>query len=249
MNNLKKGIWFPVILVVLIVTIALWFPLKYGDAFLLNWSLLNEGIVENAQIVWKGILVNDKLMLVHQTQSSENHQFKVKFISIKNDNNVCQFGVSKSFYDYTPLGGRIPVTFLPDNPQKCEISSILRGTQPILFIGLGLSVFMLIFALGSAFFIHLSYKKSGPGNSSNLTTKIESEDSVQCPECNEKMTEGYLPMGLGVTWRNINQPVGIPTIFSGLQGTVLWFKRPKLHAYRCKKCKIVIFKYGKRESH
>ncbi len=247
MSNLKKGIWFPLSLILLIVVIALWFPYKYGEAFLLNHRLLNEGVKENAQIIAKGILVDDKLLWSYETQLSDNHQFRVKIHNGNNDEDTCQFGVSKSLYDYTPPGGKIPVTFLPDNPQKCGLSAVISRTQPVLSWGIGLSAFMLLFAAGSSFFIHRMHKRPGPGSSCKLTTKIESENSVICPECNAEMTEGYLPMGLGINWRNIDQPVGIPTIFSGLPNTVLWLKRPKLHAYHCEKCKVVIFKYGKRE--
>jgi hypothetical protein len=103
---------------------------------------------------------------------------------------------------------------------------------------------MLLLALGSLFFIRHSHKKTGPGNSSQLTTAIKSGETPNCPECGIKMAEGYLPMGFGIHWRNINQPVAIPTIFSGLSGTVFWLKRPRLHGYHCEKCRIIIFKYG-----
>lgn len=245
MSNLKKGIWFPLSLVVLIILIALWVPFKYGSDFLLNRSLLSEGVVENMQIFKKGILVNGKLVWPQQqTKPSDEHIFIVKLSSQGGRENLCQFGVTQRLYNNSPLGTRIPVTFLPESPHRCKLSYSLRGSQAILSKGLALSTGMMLFAFGALFFVYRSHKQPGPGSSSQLTTAIKSEDHPNCPECGIKMTEGYLPMGFGIHWRNINQPVAIPTIFSGLSGTVSWLKRPRLHAYHCDKCRIIIFKYG-----
>ena len=245
MSNLKKGIWFPLSLVILIILIALWVPFKYGAAFLYNRALLRSGVLENAQIYKKGILVNGKLIWpLQQTKPSDEHVFIVRLSTKRGTENLCQFGVTQRLYNNSPLGIRIPVTFLPENPEKCKLSYSLPGSQSILFKGLALSAGMLLFAFGSLFFVYRSHNKAGPGSSSKLTTEIKTDNPVNCPECNIKMTEGYLPMGFGIHWRNINQPVAIPTIFSGLSGTVLWLKRPRLHAYHCEKCRIIIFKYG-----
>jgi len=244
MSNLKKGIWFPLSLVILIILIALWVPFKYGADFLYNRSLLRSGVVENAQIIRKGILVNGKLIWTQQTKPSDEHVFIVKLSSLGGNENLCQFGVSQRLYNNSPLGVNIPVTFLPESPQRCKLSYSLSGSQSILSKGLALSVGMLLLALGSILFINHSHKKPGPGSSSQLTTAIKSEEPPNCPECGIRMTEGYLPMGFGIHWRNINQPVAIPTIFSGLRGTVFWLKRPRLHGYHCEKCRIIIFKYG-----
>jgi hypothetical protein len=97
-----------------------------------------------------------------------------------------------------------------------------------------------------AFFIYRSYKKPVPEKPIKLTTKIAlKENEIQCPNCLLKMKEGYIPTVGAIPWRNMDQPVGMPTIFSGLPGTIFWLKRPKLHAYHCKNCRIVTFKYGK----
>ncbi len=244
MSNLKKGIWFPLSLVILIILIALWVPFKYGQDFLLNRALLNSGVVENAQIYKKGILVNGKLIWTQQTKPSDEHVFVVRFSTKRGTEDLCQFGVTQRLYNNSPLGMRISVTFLPESPQRCKLSYSIPGSQSILFKGLALSAGMLLLALGSILFIRHSHKKPGPGSSSKLTTEMRVESPLNCPECGIKMTEGYLPMGFGIHWRNINQPVAIPTIFSGLSGTVFWLKRPRLHAYHCEKCRIVIFKYG-----
>ena len=104
---------------------------------------------------------------------------------------------------------------------------------------------MMLIGFGSVFFVLRSYKKPGPGDSSLFATDMEFEEGIRCPKCNLEMTEGYLPTGSGIVWRNIDQPVGIPTVFSGLPGTAIFGKHSKLHAYHCVSCKIVTFKYGK----
>jgi len=244
MSNLKKGIWFPLSLVSLIILIALWVPLKYGAAFLLNRALLKSGIAENARIVQKGILVNGKLVWTQQTKLSDEHVFIVRLLGKGDVENLCQFGVSQRLYNNSPPGVMIPVTFLPESPQRCKLSYSLPGSQSILSKGLLLSGGMMFFAFGTLFYIYHSHKQPGPGSSSQLTTAIKSEVAPNCPECGIKMTEGYLPMGFGIHWRNINQPVAMTTIFSGLNGTVSLLKSPKFHGYRCDKCRIIIFKYG-----
>lgn len=242
MSNLKKGIWFPLSLVALVILIALWFPFKYGSDFLHNRALLKSGVAENAQIVKKGIIVNGKLVWTLQTVPSDEHVFIVKLFN-QGREDLCQFGITQRLYNNSPLGVNIPVTYLPESPQRCRLSYSIPGSQSILSRGLLLSAGMILFALGALFYIYHSHKQPGPGSSSQLTTAIKSEDAPNCPECGIKMSEGYLPMGLGIHWRNINQPVAMTNIFSGLSGTVSLLKRPKFHGYHCERCRIIIFKY------
>lgn len=244
MNYHKKGMWFPVALIAFVTVIALYFPVKYGHDFLLNYMLLHKGVVENVQVIKKGIIVYDELVWTDQTQPSDNHQFQVQLPGAGKEENICQISVSKSLYDLTPAGSRISVTFLPGKPWKCKLSSSIQGTMSILMAGHALSAFMLLCAFGAAIFLYRSHKKPAPGDLSDLTTNMELDKEVHCPKCSEQMKEGYLPMGFGIHWRNIDQPMGLPTIFGVLPGTVFWFKRPKLHAYHCTRCKIVLFQYG-----
>jgi hypothetical protein len=246
MKHLRKGIWFPVALVLIIITIALWFPFKYGYAFIYNHRLLKKGVVEHARVVKKGIMVNKELVWATETRPSSDHQLLVRLSKAGIEPVICQFGVSKSLYDDTSPGERISVMFLTEEPEKCKLYYGIDGTQKILMAGFGLSSLMIFIAFGSMFFIRRSYRRPGPGNSSYLTTEMECEGDLYCQQCSEKMAEGYLPMGFGIHWRSINHPVGIPNIFGVLPGTMFWLKRPKLHAFHCEKCRIVTFKYGKK---
>jgi len=58
------------------------------------------------------------------------------------------------------------------------------------------------------------------------------------------MAEGYLPLLAGVHWRGPDDPVGMPHALRGLPGTVGLRTRPKVHAFRCEPCEVVIFRYG-----
>ncbi len=245
MNYHKKGMWFPIALIALVAVIALWFPVRYGNAFFLNYLLIHKGVKENAQVVKKGIVVNGELKWFVQTQPSDNHQFLVKLSNSDITESLCGLSVSKSLYRITPVGASIPVTFLQGRPQECKLSSSIQGTRSILIAGHVLSAFMLLFVFGAVFFLYRSHKKPEPGALSGLTTDMKLKGEVHCPKCNEHMAEGYLPMGFGIHWRNIDQPIGLPTIFGALPGTLFLFKRPKLHAYHCTRCKIVIFQYNK----
>jgi hypothetical protein len=59
------------------------------------------------------------------------------------------------------------------------------------------------------------------------------------------MEEGYLPLVSGIQWRKGSEPIGLPHALKGLAGTVGWRGRPRLHAFRCSRCEIVSFQYGK----
>lgn len=244
MNNLKKGVWFPVSLVVLVVIIALWVPFRYGKAALYNRNLLKRGAVENAQISRKGILVDNSLLWVDQTEPSDIHQLHLKLPGLGSEYTICQLGVSKELYDVSPPGSRIPVTYLPESPQKCRLTASLPGTQSVMLFGISLSACMILFASVASFYIFRSYRKTGLGSAGALSTEIRPGSGMHCPECDADMEEGYLPMNRGIYWRNLDEPVGMPTLFSGLPGTISWLRRQRLHAYHCKICKIITFKYG-----
>jgi hypothetical protein len=69
-------------------------------------------------------------------------------------------------------------------------------------------------------------------------------DSLACPACGGKLAEGYLVPLAGVHWREPDEPIGMPHALGGLPGTVGWRGRPRLHAFRCPGCEILIAQYG-----
>jgi hypothetical protein len=100
------------------------------------------------------------------------------------------------------------------------IAKRLLGLIPTLLL-VGILVFLLVHLL--------------PGDPARLA----------CPSCGAAMEQGALvPMG-GVHWREIGAPIGLPSAFGGLPGTVGWRGRPRLHAARCTRCEVVTFRYGR----
>jgi hypothetical protein len=232
--------------VVLVVTISLWVPLRYSNAFLHNRTLLERGLVKNAQIVRKGILVDKSLRWTDVTEPSDNHQLHVRLPGVASEHTICRLGVSRSMYNDSPPGTYKSVTYLSESPQKCRLTASLPGTQSIMLFGLSISAGMILFAAGASFLVFRSYKKEGPGSSGILSTEMKREGGTRCPECAADMKEGYLPVNRGIYWRTLDQPLGMPTLFSGLSGTVSLFSRPRFHAYHCERCKVITFKYGRK---
>lgn len=67
---------------------------------------------------------------------------------------------------------------------------------------------------------------------------------MKCPECQSKMQEGFIPTGGGIFWFRKNQPHGTLEFAQYLPGTFTWMRRAKLEAYRCPRCRLVLFRYG-----
>jgi hypothetical protein len=69
-------------------------------------------------------------------------------------------------------------------------------------------------------------------------------EALACPSCGGKLAEGYLVLLAGVHWREPGEPIGMPHALGGLPGTVGWRGRPRLHAFRCPTCEVLIAQYG-----
>ena len=65
-----------------------------------------------------------------------------------------------------------------------------------------------------------------------------------CPLCGSKMEKGFIGVWRGIFWSDKKRtvvwklPFGEDMIFRAS------LKNPMIEAYRCKKCKLVIFRYG-----
>jgi len=69
-------------------------------------------------------------------------------------------------------------------------------------------------------------------------------NAVRCPMCHARMTEGFIPTGGGMHWLRRRDASGVEFAES-LPGTFAWFRRTRLPAWRCKKCELVLFRYGR----
>ena len=241
---LKKELIFPLILLLLLAAVSMYLPVKYlGDYFFYR-SLNKKGIKTEAVIKEKGILADGKFLFSGQTRPSDHHLLKFEYITESKEPAICECAVSKNVYDSSLIGGRSDIVssetaagkcYLPENARSLYIFSVI-----ILSFGL---VFLIIFA-AVAVHIYRSFKKRKIPV--KLSTKFSLTNELFCPECGSRMIEGYIPGVGGINWRERNEPVGLPNMLTGLPGTVFWNKRPILHAFNCKECGVITFKYNKK---
>ncbi len=59
------------------------------------------------------------------------------------------------------------------------------------------------------------------------------------------MQDGYIPTGGGIHWFLARADSNLCPIAKSLPATSAWFRRAKLEAYRCPRCQLVTFRYGK----
>ena len=59
------------------------------------------------------------------------------------------------------------------------------------------------------------------------------------------MQEGYIPTGGGIFWFRAREGTELFPMANALPATSSWFRRAKLEAYRCPRCQLVTFRYGK----
>ncbi|WP_432797646.1 PF20097 family protein [Poriferisphaera sp. WC338] len=68
--------------------------------------------------------------------------------------------------------------------------------------------------------------------------------SVRCPSCHAIMDEGSLPVSTGLTWVNGRKGEG-HEFAENLPGTHAVMRPNHVMAWRCRKCNVITFKYGK----
>ena len=225
----KKDLLLPLTILAIFILSTVYIFLFFGKDFIDYSKIKFQGVTGTAKIIKK---TSDpySFLLIHQMDSN---------------NNSCKVTVSKSTYDSYKTGNQIKVVYNKANPEFCTLPYSLNFNYLLSLSLILLGLFFLIVSIGFAFYIKNSFRRPIDKNSLRLTTNLNiNQTEVKCPKCNNNMVEGYLPTIGGVSWRNIDEPVGIPTILSGLPGTTYWVRRPKLHGYHCKNCQIVTFKYG-----
>lgn len=230
-------------LAVIIIMASLRFLYMYGGKFLHIYKLKDHGVLTKAEIRMKGVLTEGELELRDSTLPSDNHLFLVNYTGENGNDLFCRLPVSKNRYDSHKYGDFVSVSYHPSDPGRCMLVSEIEFNYGLLSFIAGAGLFFLL--LGSAFiyYIYRHYRKPLSTEPAGLTTSF-GRNEMNCPECGSLMDEGYIPVTGGITWRDRDESTGIPTIMSGLPGTVFWLKRPRLHSFRCRKCKNVIFRHG-----
>ena len=66
---------------------------------------------------------------------------------------------------------------------------------------------------------------------------------MRCPECNALMEEGLLPVAEGLHWLRGRKPGG-PGMAEDVPGTHAVMRPNRMEGWRCKKCHLILFRYG-----
>lgn len=241
----KNELLIPVFVLALLVAVASWILItNTGDLFYYR-KLRDEGIETSAKVAMKAIFKDGRLIRTNITSPSDDHRLMVSLRMPEGLTTVCTLRVSKSTYDVVSRRDELRVTYLPRDPSMCTLPDGIELNLYLITSLLAVAVILLLLAAGFIFYIYKSFRKPPPGKPVPLTTNLAvPPGGLTCPRCGAPMTEGYMPTVGGVSWRDRDDPIGIPSMFTGLEGTTFWLKRPALHAYRCAHCRIITFKYG-----
>lgn len=241
----KIELVIPVLVLILLTSVAGWIFLRYTGDLLFYKKLRDEGVETSAAVTMKAIMKDGRLVRSNITSPSDDHRIMVSLRLPGGISSVCTLRVSKYTYDVVAKRDILNVAYLPEDPSECTLPDGIELNLYLILSLLAVAVVLLLLAAGFAFYIYRSFRKPPPGKLVPLTTGLGiPAGGLECPKCGAHMTEGYMPTVGGVAWRDREDPIGIPTMFTGLPGTAFWIKRPALHAYRCEPCRIIIFKYG-----
>ncbi|MFI5323525.1 MAG: PF20097 family protein [Thermodesulfobacteriota bacterium] len=241
----KSELIIPVLVLLLLAAVPSWILYKYTGDLLLYETLHDRGIETTGAVKAKGIIKSGQLIRMRATSESDDHRVFVSLQLPHGISSLCSFRVSKDTYDVITKRDSLNIIYLPDDPSKCTLPNSLGINRLLLISLIAVAVFLLLLSAGFIFYIYNSFRKPPADKPVPLTTYLGIADGgLDCPKCGAPMTEGYMPTVGGVSWRDRRDPVGIPTMLNGLPGTTFCVKRPKLHAYRCETCCIIIFRYG-----
>lgn len=157
---------------------------------------------------------------------------------------TCTAGTAPDAYERTAVGDVLRVVYRPERPGHCETAATVERSGALLAGMTGAIGLAALGVLGGAAWLHRSHSRAvAPRRRMPVA-----EGAAPCPVCGRRMAEGYLVPMAGVHWREEGAPVGLPHALSGLPGTVGWWRRPRLHAFRCAECAVVSFQYGRPEA-
>lgn len=241
MTKQRKLIILALILISVTTAIA-WFIVPAFRMYLLYNRLDSEGLTTEARILRTETKANPSFLRILDSYTTKS-SMHVEFEDLNGDTYRCILDVSKMLYDEHTVGDFVIVLYLNDDPKQCKLAAYVEGTKDIskIVVISGAVMWLLFVLLPAIIGVLLISRSEDKGE-----IKLEIGE-MRCPECGSQMEEGYIPLISGINWRRQNESVGLLTVFSGLPGTVWWnpFKRPKLPGFHCKRCKVILFKYGK----
>ncbi len=241
----KSELIVPILVLVLLAAVPAWILYKYAGDLLFYETLSDRGVETTAVVAMKGIMEDGRLVRASITSPSDDHRIVVSLRMPRGITSACTLRVTKYTYDVIARHDILNVVYLPEDPSKCTLPDSVELNLYLLMSLVAVALFLLLLAAGFTYYIYKSFRKPPRDKLVPLTTDLGMPvGGLACPKCGAPMTEGYMPTVGGVSWRDREDPIGIPTMLTGLPGTAFWVKRPKLHAYRCEPCRIIVFKYG-----
>ena len=239
----KKDIVFPVAVLVILTSISLLFLITYSGEFVKTYKLRKYGISTAAAVAGKKEISRPRFTDIFSGNESRTYLLTASY-SYEGKRAECNLSVSRTTYQAFGKRDHFEIVYLPSGPDICTLPASLDLNFYVLMSVIGGGLFFLLLSAGFGFYIYGAFKKPSNNNQIKTTTRIELEKAF-CPVCKNEMSEGFMPTVGGVSWRDMDEPVGMPTILNGLPGTTYWVKRPLLHAFHCKACRLITFKYGK----
>jgi hypothetical protein len=155
--------------------------------------------------------------------------------------NACTAETSYAHWQALAPGAQLSVVHRAEVPGECTLEATLHNSAALLWLVTGTVAAILLGALALGAALQRSFR--APGQPRRRMPVDPS--AVLCPACGDKLGEGYVPLLAGLHWRELGEPVGLPHALAGLPGTVGWRGRPRLHAFRCPGCEILILQYGR----
>jgi len=225
-----------------VTAVITWFIYPAFKMYLLYTRLGTEGLTAEARILRKETRTSPSFLGIFDSRT-ERHLMHVEFEDLGGNFNNVVLDASKTFYDRHEVGDFVRVLYLRNDPGQCRLAAFVESTRYIskVIVICGLAVWVFVALLPAVIGVFLICRSE---SANEISLDI---GEMRCPECGLQMEEGYVPLISGVNWRGKAEPIGLLTVFFGLPETVWWnpFKRPKLPGFRCARCKVILFKYGK----
>lgn len=227
----KEAIVLIAMMFVLLAASA-WVFIEFGPATYRYRELTNRGVDVEARVVAKEIRPDGR------------HHVTVAFETADAQRIECGFEVSRAGYDEIDPDQPITVTYVDRDPTTCMPPHIIATSRPFFYALVALAVFAILLVATFARVLRTAFRRPPVGEGMVLTTELGVSE-MACPRCRAPMSEGYIPGGYGIAWRDRNEAIGLPGPFNSLPGSTFWFRRPKLHAFRCAECEIITLRYGR----
>jgi hypothetical protein len=212
----------------------------------LVWVVLGTVVAVSALVLWRPMVVAWRCYRMHENGARAETELVrkldgllvLRFTSGPLRDQACTAKTSAAHYESLQTGDPLEVVTLDDRPGECVLVATVENSGLVLWSISGVLFFGLLLALALGLWLQRTFTRPEAPRRRMLV------DRMTCPGCGKEMEEGYVPLVAGLHWREIGEPVGLPSALRGLPGTVGWRERPRLHSFRCQACELLTLQYG-----